>query len=782
METSINLRINAGQAKSEAESVRQSVENLAESLEKLKGEGDWGGAAETIRKQQEAQVQSVQQQTMGYSTAGGAAGSVYAGAGSAAQALKSLEMRIETLTRVSEDLAQQLEKAAEGGAAQSSFNLSSTLSNVEQERRQLIAEKARLEGEDSREKEKEERGGRGFNATAALQSAMGLALQYATVNSNYRQSMAQGDYIDAYLQKNEGNANMLGTLSGMAMASGFLPLQVLGGVGQLGTTIWKMVNKDEQAQMAEAEAFQRSLEPTHGLNKLFFNGSYEENNARAKSLIGAGAEAAAGTGLDLYDFLRLTTDYASYGAKTQSEAIADTRQAALFANTTGANISGALSFLGTMRRFGDTDDALGIANYAREQTGMTKAQTDEFLSSMSRIIEEGISNGFVRSTKDVASTMRMFYRLSDESPLWQGKYGAERLSRLNSGIAGATSLSKTSDVIAYGAAQELLSDKSVEERSALLGKDAKATGTWVDYMMLLEKGMDADLFKQLAGDIAAIEGEGNVEGQIARWKDMTGVNWTMATQLYQMSQRYLAGEEVDSSEMDKLMEDYKNAPKEGNYESYLTNMQDSLNKLTSGIAVMSEADFRKMLEILHKQESTAGATPSIPEKVEEVAREGVAKIVQFNTDQATLAELERIRDKSKGSFFRGADPEGAILEYIAMPKISPYVGEAWSDILSNKQETEAQEKMRQYALDLLKEVTTAKYSFVGKSVDYSEVINSFAVLNAKGGDAVAAYNSGEDTAVKAFIDALESLKPTLEEIMKTTKSRWGEIVTVEMPE
>lgn len=45
METSINLRINAGQAKSEARDVKQSIEALYESFEKLKSEGNWSGAA-----------------------------------------------------------------------------------------------------------------------------------------------------------------------------------------------------------------------------------------------------------------------------------------------------------------------------------------------------------------------------------------------------------------------------------------------------------------------------------------------------------------------------------------------------------------------------------------------------------------------------------------------------------------------------------------------------------------------------------------------------------------
>ena len=158
--------------------------------------------------------------------------SAFDAAGSAAQAIKSLEMRIEALTRASEDLAQQLEKAAEGGDAQASFNLSSTLNNIEQERRQLLAEKARLEG-----KPKEEDDSR----------------------------------------------------------------------------------------------------PQRGLNRLFYNGGYAQNNARAAALIGTGRDMAAGTGFDLYGFLRLATNYASHGAKTQSEAIADTRQAALFANRTGAS-------------------------------------------------------------------------------------------------------------------------------------------------------------------------------------------------------------------------------------------------------------------------------------------------------------------------------------------------------------------------------------------------------------------------------------------------------------
>ena len=758
METSINLRINAGQAKSEAESVRQSVENIIESLEKLKGEGNWSGAADLVRKFQEGQSASLQQAAP-YSAGGSAAG--YAGAGGTAQAIKSLEMRIEALTRVSEELAQQLEKAAEGGDYRASFNISAALNNIDQERQQLQKEKARLESPPKPQDTDNRQGKGGMQPISVLQSLMNWALQGASINSSYRQSMAQGDYIGAHLQRNEGFANLLGQISGTAMSAGlmtgFLPLTALGGIGSLGSFVWKLFNKEEQAEMAEAQAFQRSLEPTHGLNRLFFNGGYAQNNARAAALIGQGSSAARGTGLDLYEFLQLATGQAAYGAGSAAEAMAQTRQAALFANRTGADIGGALSFLGTMRRFGDTDNVLEIANYARGATGMTKAQTDEFLSSMSRIIEEGISNGFIRSTKDVAATMRMFYRLSDENPLWQGKYGAERLSRINAGIEGATALSKASDVIAYGAAQAVLEGaKSPEKIRELLGGNA-ATGTWVDYMMVLENGMSPDLFRQLARDINAIEGEGNVEAQIARWKDLTGVNsWGMAAQLYGMAQKYLAGGATED-EIKDLMQKYEESPREGNYESYLTAMQKSLNALAAGIAVMSEDKFRQMLETLHKQEGETRKEPqTVAEKVIEVGQsiievgKGIVEeSASFAVETADLTNLGNAENYSRFGW-----NELAISTYLLARPVSDAAGE-WNDVLRGGQRGK-QKQMRDEAMAAIIAAATAEESPGGRIITAEELIQAFQSLNATKG-AEAFVNANQRAFSAALKEALENL-------------------------
>ncbi len=648
MDTSINLRINAGQAKSEARDVKQSIESLYESFEKLKAEGNWKGAADALHKinslQQEARASAASLGSNAQSgssfnarqeapSAGGGrsadayrdfernrdAGNWRDAARSAQrfqeereqknpanekkspfsrlfsskdqqqeQAIRELEAQIEALTRASEELTEQLEAAIKAQETDAARSISETRNNVEKDRQALLQEKARLEGNDG----KQEQSGleKGLSMSMATQ-VLDLISSGVSVQSNYRQTRAAGDYIGAEIQKKQGIGNIASGIGNAALAggamTGFAPLLAIGGASKLVGYMLNWVSEKEKAEMAEAAAFERSLAPTHGLNKLYSNGGYGANNANAANLIGTGEASARGTGLATYEFLELAQQQASYGAKSIGEALNQTRTAALFSQATGANIGNAQNLIGIASRFGDNSNVLAYANGARAATGLGKGQTDEFLTSLSRVIEEGISAGYIRSTKEVSQNMTMLYKLSDNNQLWQGEYGAQRLSQMNQGIASAVSLQSTSDVITYAAA------KGVLDRTGMKSIGGNAlSGTYFDAMMMMENGVTPELFKEIAEQINKAEG-GNRAAQIARYQEIFGLNASGSWQLYQMGQNAINGNMPSESALNNVLD-------AGTYESYETKKQNLINSLDKGVATASKDKFDTMLAKLEK--------------------------------------------------------------------------------------------------------------------------------------------------------------------------------------
>lgn len=595
MDSSINLRVNAGQAKSEAESVKQSLDEITASFEKLKNAGDWSGAADVARKMQESAAQ-ITRMAAGAGGSGGSNG-IFAGiaaGGSQAQSVRVLEMRLETLARVGEELTEQLEKAAENGDYRGTFNLSAALNNVDQERRSLAAEKMRLEnqGKDDREQRRDD-----AFSVFNLSRMLGYAISGATISSNYRQAIANGDYLGAGIQAKGAVGDMAmgigGSMMTAGMMTGFIPLTALGGAATLVGGILKIFSSEESADKAEGEAFERSLQATHGLNRLFSDGQgYDENNNNAAALILEGERYAQDTGLPIYEILQLASQQAAFGSASYTDALEQARQAALFSQSTGANVGSAQNLLGLARRFGDSSDVLDLVSRARESSGMTKAQTDEFLTSLSRVVEEGIASGYIRSTKDVAATMTMFARLTENDPLWQGKYGEQRLSQMNRGLAGAVDLQSTSDVIAYNAAQAVL-DSAKPERAARLLGGITPTGTYHDEMMLLENGLSPEMFTEVAERVFSMEGE-NRAARIEWFKQIYGLNTSGAVKVDEMADKALKG----GADIDELKKQLESIRGNAQYQSYETQRQNLINKLDGSVALLGRNEFEEMMKKL----------------------------------------------------------------------------------------------------------------------------------------------------------------------------------------
>jgi hypothetical protein len=224
----------------------------------------------------------------------------------------------------------------------------------------------------------------------------------------------------------------------------------------------------------------------------------------------------------------------AYGNFSAQDALYGARGDVMWERFTGANLGNIQSLSGLAMRYGGDKDAIQSAYAGLTASGMGKGQFDEFLTGMQRIMEDGIEKGFVKGAEEIAGNMSLLSKLSGDDPLWTGGQGANRLMRMNEAISGATALKSVEDVLSFGVAQRIVSEMSDDAFREKFGTGK--TGTYVDSMMLLNRGFDDDLLK---GQFEAVRNSenGNVAGQIERFMKMfrLGDNYIAGEKIYQMA-------------------------------------------------------------------------------------------------------------------------------------------------------------------------------------------------------------------------------------------------------
>lgn len=584
----IALRLNAdtSDAQRNIGALGNSIEELQRKLKAAQDAGNWGEAAKITQD-------IAFMQNPGFSVVGGNNG----GNGSNLQNTtqynnaRQLDIRLETITRVITTLTDQLKESTEKGQSKESFNLSAALNNAEQEKRQLEAEKKRLETADKSDSSVMDMIKK-YGVSRYFTQGLSYANQIAGIGFNHRIAMANGDYLGADVAAVESGAGIAqgigGSLLGAGLMLGATPvgwgLMTAGGIAEIGGAIAKYWAGDARADIAEGEAYRKTLAGTNALNKRFSDGgTWLENSNKTDAILRAATNGANGTGLSTEEFLSLATRQSKFGG-TQSDAMAQARDIAMWAQATGTDAGVIQNFLGTARRYGDNSDVLGYASQARQAAGLTKAQNEEFLQSLQSVIEDGIANGYVKSAEDVSKTFVMFSRLSNNNPLWQGEQGAKRLAQMNAGISSATALQSVSDVIVAGAAHDILAGKDKEQRNALLG--GLSTGTYIDEMLLMEQGTNPEMFGAIAKSIDSLEGD-NPAAQIERYKDAYKLNYHGAVSAYLMGQEYLSGK-MDTSTFAKKIEEMQ---QDKVYQSEETKWQNDINDIATNTALMAKSSF-----------------------------------------------------------------------------------------------------------------------------------------------------------------------------------------------
>ena len=599
----IRLSGDGSQLVGEMRAVKDSVDDTISAFGKLneaQKNGDYSTAAQITH-----QIDTAPQlKPDGLNIQGGAFSGNMGGASYGGMNASKLDMRLELLTKTIDELTHQLEEATEKGQSREAYTISAALNNVEQEK-QLLEHEKKLS-----EQKTDESGAmdaiKRYGLARFFTQGLGYAQQIAGIGFNRRTAMATGDYLGADVGVLEGASNITqgigGSLFGAGMTVGATPvgwgLMGVGGLLSILGTIGNIISGDKKADIAEGAAYERSLVHTGALNRRYAQGgTWEDNANRTSELLEKAAKYAEGTNMSAYGIVDIATQMSQYGVGTSDLALKQASDVAARVNATGVDAATVQNFLGTALRYGDRSDVLGYASQARQAAGMTKAQDKEFLTALQSVIEEGIAGGYVKSVEDVSKTMTMFARLSNNNPLWQGAQGASRLRQMDSSIAGATGLQSTSDMIVVTAAQSILDNPNISEKEKnkffeTRDKNGKVTGsrrtgTYIDTMLLTEQGTNPQMFTEIAKSVQALEGKGNVAGQVERFKDIFKLNYQGAVDVYNMFQELQNGKMTEADFQKQIASMQKDAA----YQSDDTKRQNAITNIETNVALMAKSKF-----------------------------------------------------------------------------------------------------------------------------------------------------------------------------------------------
>ena len=360
---------------------------------------------------------------------------------------------------------------------------------------------------------------------------------------------------------------------------------LLGGVGTALSIITSVVN----AGNALAEKYEQEMPVIYGTGKAFGNLS----DAGAMSIYGQLNQYNKNTGLDTADFHSVAQSLRRQGVGNGLGQLAAVDLVGNIAQTTsrwayqtGGSAEQYAEFAGMMARYGGSKNVASDFNKvisAGYASGLNDVQIPEFLSGIQKVMEDGIAKGFTRSSTEVADTLLMFSKMSGGNQLFKGEQGAKLLNQINSGISGATGLSKTEDILVYGAFAEAYKDKDIEKELNKTGNYFVEGANYVNMMQLIERGINADNWWNIRDTLDSSYG-GDTDAKIEALRKMTGLNYSGAAALYNMERKEGESEQEFEARKAKIM----NAPENKNLE---TRNAESLNAIHEAVVKIAQKPF-----------------------------------------------------------------------------------------------------------------------------------------------------------------------------------------------
>ncbi|GMO51970.1 MAG: hypothetical protein Pg6C_17120 [Treponemataceae bacterium] len=356
---------------------------------------------------------------------------------------------------------------------------------------------------------------------------------------------------------------ILGGVAGFFIGGG--PMGAAGGaalgsslLGSAGDLVGTLGDEKKANEMATREAYSQLWErqapaamELAGLLGRYGRGETREeieaNNTRAiRDSFSAAAGAANEYGYSAQEGMEAVKQGARQGLG-EGDAVAAAKKAFAFERGTGADRDALLELETRGRRFG-MDNMIGAAWQGNQASGMSTGQFNEFLRSMQRVFEDGISKGFVRGANEIAGNLTYLAELSGGSALYKGEEGAKIMQSLSGGIEGATSLSSVNDILTYRAAQSVIDqwknsdDESQRQKYRDLfdldpsiagyeaGDPAKAS-SWYAATLLMNRGFTPEVFNQQMRNFGTAD-RGDFDNIIGRIMSQYGMNSAQAGFLY----------------------------------------------------------------------------------------------------------------------------------------------------------------------------------------------------------------------------------------------------------
>ena len=424
-------------------------------------------------------------------------------------------------------------------------------------------------------------------------------LGFFNTGSNMIQNAAHGNIGGSLISGASGVSSMMNNFSQMADISDMsgLAKSLLVGGGLLTGAV--AIAKGGKAL---ADAYKDAMPTIFGTGKAFGTTDNDLSMALYKNV----NTYNNGTNLDNEAFNSLVVSLRKQGIGNNlvspfaqaSEAGRIAETTAQWAYKTGGDVNQYTNLAGIMARYGGSTNVADDFNHlvsAGYASGLNDSQIPEFLSGIQKVMEDGIAKGFARSATEVADTMLMFSKLSGNNAFWQGEQGAKIINQASAGLAGATSMSKTSDLIAFGAINRAFG--GVDEKGNPLFKKALGNNkdlymegsNYVNEMMILEQGLNKDNFGALMGSIYSSTGDR--DAQVERIRQMFGLNYTGARRIQDLYDKY-QGKEYDAN-FEKELSAITTSPENQNDE---TAYRKSVNKIAEALQTLGQPVFNLELK------------------------------------------------------------------------------------------------------------------------------------------------------------------------------------------
>lgn len=467
------------------------------------------------------------------------------------------------------------------------FNQNLRNSDTQQNKRDNLNQQQEERRKKEEDKKESQRGWReGISAVEFIEKITGVISGISKGHLAYTQQAITGDVAGANLTANDTRNNAIkgigGVMAGAGAMTGLLPLTLIGGITSLVGTGLDILNDRNKESHAYALQYKQALPQLTSVGATFGGENVRNKSAQqnANDEIRNWSRLVhynRGTGMDNAAFTQLATSMGQYGITNLDVAGNMAQQSAKWARFTGGDASQFADFMGKMTRYGSQNavDDVGYAYSAAKNSGLTKNQMPEFLRGLQTVIEDGISKGYVKSTKDVSDTLTMFGKMSGNHVSWTGQQGANKLMTMNAGLANATNLSSPAQILAYQA----FANKDTT------GKDWHIEGAGAyNTFALMEEGAKSGNVRDVIGSVKNAYG-GDVQQQIEAIKQIYGLNNIGAMQLLKYSQ---------SSGFTEA--GAKNIVEKGDYKNNETKMYDALSKINEAVVNLGKSKFELELK------------------------------------------------------------------------------------------------------------------------------------------------------------------------------------------